>query len=171
MLLLVVPCAQAIPVRWTLDSVNFNDGTAATGGFTFDASDNSFSDLLITTLGAAAVTYTTADVSDSFFGSSPSNIELIRGFVPNDNVGKSVLNLAFAGFLTDAGGRLDLVNSYPSFQGSCIQPDCSFGSVDRQVISGSVRGTSIPEPTGAALLILGLGMLIRMRRGAARSSN
>jgi hypothetical protein len=152
-----------------LDSVTFDDGTVASGAFTFDVSNNSFSDLLISTLGAAEITYTTDELSDSFFGTSPSGIELIDGFVFDANVGKSVLNLEFAGSLSDAGGLLDLVRAFPSFQGRCIEPDCSFGFVDRQVIRGSVRGTPIQEPGVIALLMIGLGVLICVHRLPART--
>jgi hypothetical protein len=169
MLLLAVPYAHAIPVLWTLENVTFDDGTVARGAFTFDASNNSFSNLLISTLGAAEVIYTTDELSGSFFGTGPSGIELIDDFVPDQNIGKSILNLEFAGSLIDAGGLLDLVTAFPSFQGRCIEPDCSFGFVDRQVIRGSVRGTPIQEPAVAALLMIGLSVLVCVRRLTARS--
>jgi hypothetical protein len=170
LLLLVSPLTHAIPVQWTLNGVTFNDGAVASGSFTFDASTLSFSDLFIATAGAAEFTYTTNELSPTPFGIGPTGIELVDGFVPDDNVGKSVLNLAFAGFLTDAGGLLDLVTAFPSFQGRCIEADCSFGFVDRQVIRGSVLGTPIPEPAMLILLMIGLGVMAFVRRLTAPSS-
>jgi hypothetical protein len=169
-LMLASQLTHAIPVRWTLEGVAFNDGTVATGAFTFDASTVSYSDLLISTLGATELTYTVEDIAPVFFGVSQNGVEMIDGFVPNDNLGRTILNLTFAGALTDAGGRLDLLDSFPSFQGRCTRANCTFASVDRQVIRGSVRGTPINEPAMPALLMIGFGLIAFMRHVTARSS-
>ena len=169
-LMLAAPLTHAIPIRWTLDGVVFNDGTVASGAFTFDASSVSYSDLLISTLGATELTYTVDDLAPVFFGVGRNGVEMIDGFIPNDNLGKNILNFRFAGALTDAGGRLDLVDSFPSFQGRCTRADCTFASVDRQVIRGSVRGTPINEPAIPALLMIGFSLIAFMRPPTARSS-
>lgn len=152
--------AHAIPIQWRLDGVAFNDGTVATGSFVFDAGEARFSDLLISTAG---FTYTT-DERTPLPRKGSIGIQLIDGFVPNDNVGKSILNLDFLSVLTDAGGLFNLRMGFPSFEGRCLSADCTAGQNFRVVTAGTLIGTPIPEPGLIALLMIGLGGMVFVRQ-------
>jgi hypothetical protein len=156
----VASLAHAIPIQWRLDGVAFNDGTLANGSFVFDASEARFSDLLISTAG---FTYTT-DERTPLPRKGSIGIQLIDGFVPNDNIGKSIFNLDFLSVLTDAGGLVNLRIGFPSFEGRCSSADCTAGQNFRVVTAGSLIGTPIPEPGLVALMVIGLGGMVLVRQ-------
>src|SRR5437868_12432491 len=98
-------------------------GRLRPGSFVFDAGRSLFSDLLISTAG---FTYTT-DERTPLPRKGSIGIQLIDGFVPNDNIGKSIFNLDFLSRLTDAGGLVNLRIGFPSFEGLCLSADCTAG--------------------------------------------
>ena len=151
--------AHAIPIQWTLSGVTFSDNTVATGSFIFDASAAQFSDLMISTAG---FTYSTEERTPLPRKGS-IGIQLIDGFVPNDNVGNSTLNLDLLSMLTDAGGLVNLRIGFPSFEGRCLSADCATGQNFRVVTAGSLLGTPIAEPGLLALLMIGLAVMALLR--------
>ena len=166
-LLLAASPSGAVPITWTLIDAVFEDGSAATGSFVYDADLRVYSNVSIITDRAS---YDTGDLRPAILPPE-RELNLIDGFVPNDNDGKSILFLFFLPELTDAGGTL-LLDVTPtgvaSSEFTCFSADCnSFGSPPgRKLVSGSV--TTVPEPT--SLMLLGLG-LAAIKVAQQRQSN
>ena len=160
----VLTTAQAAPVNWTLANVFMTSTTstaviAITGSFTFDATTGVYSNVSIV---GGGFSYDTSEISVTPFGADASGLELVDGFVPGNNIGKSLLNLDFASALTNAGGVVNLLVGFPTFQGQCSTADCGTGTILFVGSSGSVTSLAVPEPAtlalaGAALLALRLG--------------
>src|SRR5262245_277757 len=115
--------AGAVPVTWTLSGVIFQDGSEAHGSFVFDADVHVYTELSITTNRAS---YETGEQWEPAF-SLPNELNLIDGFIPNNNDGKHLLILFFLPGLTNSGGTVPLDVTpigVASHEGICNQADC-----------------------------------------------
>lgn len=159
--------AQASPVHWVLNGVQFTDGSTATGSFDFDAATTTYSNVSITT-STNSTTYLTTDLA-TVFGLDATGINLIDNFVSGgNNSGSAILNLDFVSALTDAGGVVGITIGFPSFEGSCLAANCGSGTILRESVrGGSVVGTAIPEPGVLSLVGLSLAGLALTRRSRA----
>lgn len=167
--LMFVPlAAHAALVVWTLDGVVFDDGSTASGSFTFDAATTTFSSLSISTTSGAS--YELADLAGSVFGADANGVNVVDGYLfGGDNTGRAILNLDFVSSLTDAGGIVSIVTGFPSFEGVCGTMDCTSGSVSRFTIAGGrVIGApvAVSSPGALSMLALGLAALALTRRSA-----
>jgi hypothetical protein len=151
----VIGYAQATPLDWTISDAFFDDQTSLTGGFTYDQSSNTYSNVSITTVATSVIngsTYTS--LSGSALGTS----------------GNITLRLVFADLLTDIGGAVALSSSTREGCGLGSPfggPACNlFGQApgpQRFLVSGRVSadtGSEMPIPSTAWLLasaLIGLG--------------
>lgn len=157
---LVAGIAAATPVTWTLSGATLDDGSVASGSFTYDAATGVYSDWDIDFTAGAARPAISYDASAAVNGlSSEFNLVLTLGALPSD-----YMNLAFSSALTDAGGTVALAlgqfYEFPTKSWEC--DNCS--SI-RNFTGGSVTST-VPEP--ATLLLaatLLAGVAVGRRRG------
>src|SRR5664280_1248787 len=167
---LMAPLASATPLTWTLQNAFFDDGTALTGFFVYDASTSTLSDWNIsvydspTLLTLAAYTYMPSNtITPPYVDTTyePFLIEL------EDLSELHYIDLNLSAVPTDAGGTIPLLLSgnYPRTL------EVNIGSEElRQAVSGSVTtGAAVPEPASALLLgSAGLLGLLARRRLAPR---
>jgi len=146
--------AQAAPITYQLQNVSFDDGTGATGSFTYDADTRSTS----------AWNITVADGTLSAFNYSSGNV-LSNTFYNNSLLfypsgGGRYLNFTFDNALTNAGGTYALLGNRASYE-------CDNCGTVRFINGGSVSSLSaeVPEPATALLMLpAALGLMAARRR-------
>lgn len=157
--------ACAAPVTWQLSGVTFDDGTSASGSFSYDAgTDTVLSYSISVNQGTLpAFTYTGSSASNTCLHIATGNGVCNTNDAPNElylgaGDGSQFLELYLASALTDAGGSVAVMASDP-FQSYEMAPD----DYDyRLVTGGSV--SSVPEPASLALM----GIAFTGMVGAAR---
>ena len=166
--LIFVNTAQALPIKWVLQDVVFNDQSTATGSYFYDADTNMFSNINVSTSTIGSV-YTVGNPSS---GGNSGFLALLTTDV-GDLTGVLELTMALASTMANAGGTLAIVPDFVfsggtgfSFEGACIDPSCSSFGAQRGISSGSVT-TSVPVPATLALFGLGLASLGWSRRKRA----
>ncbi len=136
--------ATATPLHWQLNGVTFNDGGKVFGGFDFDSSSGTYSNINITTtpgslLGGAyynsAAPYANPIANTSFYG--VSTVPVVSGST-------STLNLTFASPLTSAGGTFGF--SGASVEGTCASSTCASFTPIRTIATGTVTAISSSSP-------------------------
>jgi hypothetical protein len=157
-LLAVAPVANAVPIRWDLVDVVFDDGATASGFFHYDAELNRYSDYAISVTPGPVFDALAYDESSSFIG------EVVVGetvtFVDENR--RRYITLVFSPPLDTAVGTVSL---HPS----SFECDCGFppDQIARNIIAGSVTISAVAEPSTLALLGLGLLCLGFTRRRRA----
>lgn len=165
----MAPLAHADALEWILQDVVFDDGGTAFGSFVYDPDTDTFSSIAVTTTDGAvlsgsfyAFTNTEAGILDS------DSVLLVAD--PNPGFGTPAFNMNLALPMTNAGGTIDVAIAPPplAFESTCLASICdSFFSIDRQVVSGSIRAIPVPAAVwlfGSALSLLGLTRLRRQTR-------
>jgi len=159
--------ANAAPLTsqtWTLQNVRFDDGTMATGQFTYDASSSNLLSWAITVASGTlpALVYDAAD--SSFYGRYWGGANEIV-IVAND--GTTDLTLNFAAALTNGGGTVALLTDAQATDSltRASWEELLDYSAQRYITSGQVTTESLPEPSSLALCSLaGLGLFAVRRR-------
>jgi hypothetical protein len=168
--ILIGSAAQAVPVAWTLEDVQWSDyyciGCAQpdtsylTGSFVYDADTNTFSDIYLISEnpppgGGGSKTYT----SDNLLSFDNDSLILLDDSNPAFHW---ELELNFQSSLTNTGGDISLVSSYEI----AYDPNGG-GSLERGVDSGGITSMpAVPIPAAVWLFgsaLAGLGWLRRYK--------
>lgn len=150
--------AHAVPIKWTLNSVTFDDDGAASGSFVYEADTNTFSQIQVTTSAGRAGTAESfskvcTSSTDCFFESSAGAAGFMSGATSGDLTNSKVFYLAFQSALTDAGGEIDVA---PGQGGTltCTAPTCFSNAQQpanvRALAAGSVKGVPYVAPASPA---------------------
>lgn len=158
--------AQATPILWTLDDVEFDDGGTATGTFLYDADTDIYSAISVTT------TVGTTLPGEFYQFHNPdvfSDADGLLGLttIANPVGGTPAFNINLESALTNAGGTVVLLTLPPpaAFEGFCFNDPCTgFQGTFRAVTSGTVFAQAVPEPSSALLFPVGLAIWARALR-------
>jgi hypothetical protein len=159
--LLMIFCslAQAIPVEWTLQNVQFEDGGTAYGTFTYDADANLYSKVDVTTTSGTMFAGFTYDVCHWFVCPQDTSPEYITFGANQEGVPQLERDfqwffMSFVNPLTNSGGTRQIIIGPCMY--SCEQ---SLGSItDRNVTTGYITAVPVPAAVwlfGSALAGLG----------------
>ncbi|MGI9308973.1 MAG: hypothetical protein ACR2P6_06910 [Gammaproteobacteria bacterium] len=159
--------AQAIPVEWTLNTVQFDDGGTATGSFVYDADTDTYTDFSIQTF------WVDPSRSAGFWdngltaiqSATPTELIVANYFLDSFQELFEELTLNYSGALTNSGGTYSLSGSE---RFTHIYDDPDLGIVqdagDRLIVSGTVSTNVIPIPAAVWLFSSGLGLLGFLKR-------
>jgi hypothetical protein len=160
--------AGAETILWTLQNATFNDGGTASGSFEYNTADGAYTDIdIVTTAGTAlpGATYTayatTSVPRDYGFGAitAPGAMALGDPLLDINSTSPAI------GFETPGTVTIGAPGDFVSAEGTC-NAGCTGYYPDR-VLTGSVVGISVPEPTTWGLMLIGLaglGALLRLQR-------
>src|SRR5580700_4010439 len=142
--LCMLSAASASPLHWQLNGVTFNDGGMAFGGFDYDSSSATYSNINITTTPgtllqggyySVASPYANPTANTTFSG--VSGLPVVSG----STLG---LSLSFSAPLTSAGGTLSFAGS--AVESTCDSPTCNSFTPQRTVSAGAISAISSSMP-------------------------
>ena len=155
--------SNAVPLRFTLTGLTFNDGATASGFFILNPSTMTFGafDITTTTSGSnTGSTYSSMAGTGTFYLSSPDAF-----IFDNFGIDDHYLSLAYSGHITGPG-MYALTPGTPNGPGSFLDSgeyvNADFSSINyRLVTTGflTVTALSVPE-TGGTLLSLSIGVAV-----------
>ena len=140
----MLSAATATPLHWQLNGVTFNDGGKAFGGFDYDSSSATYSNINITTTSgsllqgayySSAAPYANPTASTTFSGVSTQPV------FPGTTLG---LSLSFSLPLTSGGGTLSFAGS--AVESICANLTCSSFTPQRTINGGTVSAISSSAP-------------------------
>jgi hypothetical protein len=145
--------ASAAPIVYNISGGMFADGTAFTGGFTYETSNNSISAFDVNTNAGVLPAFHYVDANSGAYvggGAGPNN------FITIADTGTRYFNFSFASSLaTGASQSISTSSSY----------ECNNCGTFRRVTAGTVSTGAVPEPATWAMMILGMGAVgFAMRR-------
>jgi hypothetical protein len=163
----VATTAQATPINWAVDQLSLTDGSAVSGGFTYDATLDLVSNINITlTTSSPGSPYT---LTNQFY---PTGGGVFFGFTETaaaDYTGQATLWIQVASALTDAGGSVPINTGAGYGWGVCSVPSCTTASNPGD-LSGNLAAAAVPEPATLTLISLGLaGVAASRKRRSDRS--
>jgi uncharacterized repeat protein (TIGR01451 family) len=166
--LLIATPVFAVPVRWTLNGVTFDDGGMATGSFDFDADSSTLSNWNIGVSGGntgsfPVLTYSTADASSEYYLFTGNTTHTIQFDLSSSD---RQLRLTPVSDLTNAGGTvaIDLATAFGGSGGV----ECFNCSPFRLINAGSFSGVApatISKAFGDALMRLGTPITLTLTIG------
>ncbi|HLN03533.1 MAG TPA: hypothetical protein VK335_29875 [Bryobacteraceae bacterium] len=140
----MLSAVSATPLHWQFNGVTFNDGGQAFGGFDFDSSSDSYSNINITTTAgkllqggyySSAAPYPNPTANTSFNG-----VSTVPVFVGST----LALSLSFASPLTSGGGTLSFGGA--ASESVCANPTCAMFNPQRTITSGTVSAVASTTP-------------------------
>jgi hypothetical protein len=149
--LFLAPAAEASPITWTLN-FTLGDGSTGSGGFTYDFSANTFSNINITVSGGSL---SQADATYSFVctaacpRASNSTHIYFYSVAPVGNLSGQPLLLI--GFDSNALANVGTVPFLSIQNGPCFDAVCDSTEPSRLLVSGSMTGVA-PAPVPALSL-------------------
>ena len=142
---LVACAANAAALHWQLNGVVFSDGGRAFGGFDYDASTGTYSNIDLTTTPGSVLS------SGSFYSSAaPYSGSTAAGFlnavstVPVFSGSTTALALGFSPVLSAAGGTVSIAGFVA--ESTCANSTCASVTPQRTITSGTATAVSTSTP-------------------------
>jgi len=160
--------AQAIAVKWTVETFTLDDGGAVTGSYIYDASTGVFSEISLSTSAGSVMTAGANFTFSGAFGGD-NTVDLYET-LPSDLMGIRSLYFELNDNMTDLGGTIsiygyDSVNFGRNIvEGICEDATCALydaSAPGRGPVAGStarvvgVPLAPVPLPAGAPLFLSG----------------
>jgi len=170
--LTALPVMKATPIIWLVSGFEFTDGSTISGGVTYDAASNTYSnDLILSTGAGSAYDGTFFQYWNPSLPVSPSYITLVADLPSNDLTNTPSLWIDLSSPITGPAGSI--VPSLLAIEGFCADSACS--TVQSGTAEFSVSGemvafaAPVPEPPAAMLLPAGILLLAGLKRVRGRS--
>jgi len=170
--LTALPAMQATPVTWLVTGFTFTDGSTISGGVTYDAATNTYSnDLILSTGAGSAYDGTFFQYWNPSLPVSPSYITLVESLPTNDLTNDPSLWIVLQSPITGPAGSV--VPSLLAIEALCADPTCSAvqGATAAYSTTGEVvafPATPVPEPPAAMLLPAGILFLAGWKKARHR---
>jgi hypothetical protein len=178
-LMMVAGIVNAAPLEWNLEGVTFDDGTHATGYFSYDANINVVFNWSISLTGSAPddpFTFVNSNTNWVFYDNNSHTMQLqVDSPYGSPVFSRRLLELDYVAGMTNAGGTISIANSSNELLYGGLDsngcPGYSCNGYSRGITAGAIT-SAVPEPETYAMMLAGLGLLgfmarRRMRRDAA----
>jgi hypothetical protein len=138
---LVTCAASAAPLHWQLNGVVFSDGGRAFGGFDYDASTGTYSNIdLTTTPGSVSTTGSYYSSTAPYAGSTAAGFLNAVSTVPVFSGTTTALALGFSPVLSAAGGTVSIAGFVA--ESTCANSTCASVTPQRTITSGTATAVS-----------------------------
>jgi len=144
LLLCVVRAASPAPLHWQLNNVTLSDGGRAFGGFDYDASSATYSNINITTTAGSVLQSSYYNSVAPYANPTPSTTFNGVSTVPVFSGTTLGLSLSFASPLTGAGGTISFAGA--AAESVCASATCNTFTPMRTVSGGTISAISSSAP-------------------------
>ncbi len=144
LLLCCLPAATATPLHWQLNGVTFNDGGQAFGGFDYDSSSDTYSNINITTT-PGKLTQGGFYSSTAMFPNAVSSTYVYTvSTVPVFSGTTLTLSLSYSAPLTSGGGTVSFAGA--AVESTCANTTCAMFTPLRTITAGTISAVSSTAP-------------------------